>query len=77
MGGVGLACFAAGGPLQWGLWSTRREADPSEGWIHRSTALGVCTVQASLVTRTGSPWDFAGGREREMVIASAFVALPS
>ena len=25
-----------------------RQADPSEGWILRSTALGVCPVQASL-----------------------------
>ena len=31
-----------------------RQADPSEVWICRSTALGVCEVQASSLTRTGS-----------------------
>ena len=61
VGGAGLACFAAGGPLREGPCSTRREADPSEGWIHRSTAFGVCTVQASLVTGTGSLWNFGWG----------------
>ena len=38
-----------------------RQADPSEGWIHRSTALGVCMVQASSVMGTGSLWDFGWG----------------
>ena len=27
-----------------------RQADPSEGWIHRSTALSICEVPASSVT---------------------------
>ena len=49
VGGVALACFAVGGPLREGPCSTRREADLSEGWIHRSTVLGVCKVQASSV----------------------------
>ena len=54
-GGRGsLACFANGGHLWEGPCITGREADPLEGWIHRSTALGVCAVQASLVTGTGS-----------------------
>ena len=51
-GGAGSALFAAlpsGDPLQEGTCSTRREADTLEGWIYRSTALGVCEVQASLV----------------------------
>ena len=58
VGGVGLASFASGDPLQEGPCSTGREAGPSEAWIHRSTALGICPVQASLVTGTGSLWDF-------------------
>ena len=52
------ASFATGGPLWEGPCSTRREAGPLEGWIHRSTALGVCTVQANSVTGTGSLWNF-------------------
>ena len=70
-GGTGLAGFAIGGPLREGPCSTRREADPWEGWIHRSTALVICAVQVSSVTGTGSLWNF--GWEREMVPASAFV----
>ena len=42
-----------------------RQADPSEGWIHRSKALGVCVVQASSVTETGSPWDLGWGMGEE------------
>ena len=61
VGGAGLAHFAAGGPLREGPCSTGREADPLEGWIHRSTALGVCPVQASSLTGTGSLWDFGWG----------------
>ena len=61
VGGAGLASFAFHGPLREGPCSTRRKADPSEGWIQRSTALGVCTVQASLVMGTGSLWDFGWG----------------
>ena len=60
-GGAGLARFAPGGPLWEGPRSTGKEVGPSEGWIHRSTALGVCTVQASLVMGTGSLWDFGWG----------------
>ena len=55
-GGADLVHFAIGGPLWEGPCSTGREADQSEGWIHRSTALGVCAVQASLVTGTASLW---------------------
>ena len=32
-----------------------------EGWTHRSIALGVCLVQASLVMGTGSIWNFGWG----------------
>ena len=60
-GGAGLARFAFGGPLWEGLCSTGREADPSEGWIHRSTVLGICVGQASLVMGTGSLWNFGWG----------------
>ena len=60
-GGVDSGRFAFGGLLWEGPCGTGREADPSEGWIHRSTALGVCVVQASSVTGTGSLWDFGWG----------------
>ena len=72
-GGEGLACFAVGSPLGEGRCSTRREADPSEGWIHRSTALGLCAMQTSSVTGTGSLWNFIWGWERGMVLVRAFV----
>ena len=61
MGGAALASFAGGGPLGEGPCSTRREADPSEGWIQRNTALGICVVQASSVMGTGSLWNFGCG----------------
>ena len=38
-----------------------REAGLWEGWIHRSTALGVCAEQASSVSGTGSLWDSGWG----------------
>ena len=60
-GGADSACFALGGPLRGGPCSPGREADPSEGWIHRSTVLGVCAMQARSVTGTGSLWDFGWG----------------
>ena len=72
-GGAGSACFAISGPLREGPCSTGREADPSERWIHRSTALGVCVVQASSVMGTGPFGILPGGWEREMVLASVFV----
>ena len=58
VGEAGLASFALSGPLREGPCSTRREADPSVGWIHRSTVLGICVVQASSVMGTGSLWNF-------------------
>ena len=61
VGGADLALFAVDGLLGEGPCSTRREAGPSEGWIHRSTALGLCRMQTSLVTRTGSLWNFGWG----------------
>ena len=73
VGGSGLAHFAISGPLQKEPCSTRREAGPSEGWIHRSTALGVCEVQASWVTGTGSLWNSGGdGREKWRLPAPLF-----
>ena len=44
-----------------GPCGTGRESDPLEGWIRRSTALGVCVVQASSLAGTGSLWDFGWG----------------
>ena len=53
-----------------GPFNTRREAGPSsDGWFHRSTALGICMVQSCLVTGTGSLWNLAGGLEKEMALA--------
>ena len=63
-GGAGLARFAVGGPLQEGPCSNRREAGPSEGWIHRSTTLGVFEVQASSGMGTGFLWNFGWGDGR-------------
>ena len=59
--GACLTSFAIGGPLREVTCSSGREAGPSEGLIHRSTAWGVCVVQASLVMRTGSLWNFGWG----------------
>ena len=61
LGGAGSARFAFGGPLREGPCGTGREAELSEGWIRRSTALGVCAVHASWVTGTGSLWNFNWG----------------
>ena len=61
VGGADSACFAFSGLLWEGPCGTWREADPLEGWIRRSTALGVCTEQASSMTGTGSLWDFGWG----------------
>ena len=60
---AGSARFAFSGPLLEGPCGsiTRREVDPSEGCIRRSTALGVCAVQASSLTGTGPIWDFGWG----------------
>ena len=60
-GGRGRLSSAICGPLPEGPCNTRREAGPSEGWIHRSTALGICAVQASLVMGTGSLWNLGWG----------------
>ena len=49
VGGAGSARFSFGEPLWEGPCGTRRESDLPEGWIRRSTALGVCAVQASSV----------------------------
>ena len=72
-GGEGSARFSFGDPLREGPCGTGRESDPLEGWICRSTALGVCAVQASSVMGTGSLWILAGGWAREMVLARTFV----
>ena len=60
-GRAGLARFAFSGPLRDGPCGTGREANLSEGWIPRSTALGICVVQASSVMGIGSLWDFSWG----------------
>ena len=57
-GGAGSACFSFRDPLREGPCGTRRESDPLEGWIRRSTGLGVCVVRASSLVGTGSLWDF-------------------
>ena len=59
-GGADSAHFAFRGPLWEGPCGTGREADPSEGWIHRSTALGVYSASKFLMG-TGSLWDFGWG----------------
>ena len=75
VGGVGLAHLSFGDPLRQGPCGTGRGSDPLlEGWIHRSTALGVCAVQASSLAGTGSLWDFGWGWGREMALVSAFVS---
>ena len=58
---AGSAHFSFGDLLREGPCGTRRESDPPEGWIRRSTALGVCVVQASSLEGTGSLWDFGWG----------------
>ena len=73
MGGADSAQFAFGGPLREGPCGTRREADLLTGWIYRSTALGICPVQASSLTVTGSLWDLGWGMGEEMALHSAFV----
>ena len=74
VGRAGSAGFSFGDSIWEGPCSSGRESDlPPEGWIRRSTALGVCTVQASSLTRTSSLWDFGWGWAREMALASAFV----
>ena len=50
--------FSFGDPLREGPRGTGRESDPPEGWIRRSTAFGVCWVQASSLAGTSSLWDF-------------------
>ena len=47
----------------WGgaLWQRRESDPPPQGWIPRSTALGVCAEQASFLAGTGSLWDFGWG----------------
>ena len=72
-GGAGSALFAFSVPLWEGPCSTRREADLLEGWIHRSTALGVCAVQASSVMGTGSLWDFGWGLGEGDGVSGPFV----
>ena len=62
VGGAGSARFSFSDPLQEGSCGTGSESDPlPEGWICRSTALGVCRVQASSLAGTGSLWDLGWG----------------
>ena len=60
--GAGLAHFSLGDPLQEGPSGSGRESDLlPEGWLRRSTALGICVEQASSLVGTGSLWDFGWG----------------
>ena len=77
VGGADSARFAFGGPLWVGPCGTGREADPSEGWSHRSTALGVGAVQASSVTETGSLWGFGWGMGEGDGAGLCLCSLPS
>ena len=71
--GAGLAGFAIGGPLQEGPCSTRREANPWEGWIHRSSVGCLCSA-SNFGDRNWFPLGFQlEGWEREIALASAFV----
>ena len=73
-GGAGSAHLSFSDPLQEGPCSTRRESDlPPEGWIHRSTAMGVYVVQASSLQELVPFGILAGGWAREMALVSAFV----
>ena len=61
-GGAGSARYSFRDPLREGPCGTGRESPPpQEGWICRSTVLGVCMLQASSLTGTGSLWDFGWG----------------
>ena len=64
--GAVSAHFAFGGLLQQGPCGTRREADPLEAWICRSTVLGVCVVQASSLMELVPFGILAGGWARAM-----------
>ena len=77
VGGACLACFSFRGPLLEGPCGTRRESDPLEGWTHRSTTLGVCVVQASSLTGTGSLWDFGWRMGKGDGIGEHLCSLPS
>ena len=68
---AGSACFSFGDSLQEGPCSTGRESDPPEGWICRSTALGVCAVQGS------SLWDFGWGMGEGDGTGEHLCSLPS
>ena len=61
VGGAGSARFSFGDLLWEGPCGTGRESDLPEGWICRSTALGVFAEQASSLAGTGSLWDFGWG----------------
>ena len=65
VGGAGSAHLFFCDPLQERPCGTGSESDPPEGRIRRSTALGVCAVQASSVMGTGSLWDFGWGMGEE------------
>ena len=71
-GGAGLAHFAIGGPLRDRPCSTGWDDNPLEGWIHRSTALGVCVVQASLVNWFPLGFRLGDGRGRWHLPAPLF-----
>ena len=63
---------ASGGALQ-----HREGVRPTEGWICRSIALGVCVVQASSLAGTGSLWDFGWGMGQGDGTGEGLFSLPS
>ena len=77
VGGAGSAPFSFTDPLQEVPCSTWTESDPLEGWIRRSTALGVCAVQASSLAGTGSLWDFGWGMGEGDGARKRLCSLPS
>ena len=77
VGGAGSTRFSFSDPLSEGPCGTGRWSDPPpEGWIRRSTALGVCVVQASSLTGTGSLWDFGWGMGERDGTGECLCSLP-
>ena len=78
MGGrARLSSLFLGDPLQEGPCGSGRESVPQEGWIRRSTALGVCEVQISSLAGTSSPRDFGWGMDEGDGAAKRLCSLPN
>ena len=77
-GSARFSFFSFGDPLQEGPFGTGRVSDSLlEGWIRRSTAFGVCAVQASSLAGTGSLWDFGWGMGEGDGTGERLCSLPS